>query len=167
MSFSNFPAGTVALLGTVTPLVTDIEILHSDDTGANNVGIIFNDVAQGVGAVNSMVKRHDLSYFLMGDDDASSPVDHTGQWTPNGSVDGSLFEISCLSLSLGVWSTEPAAVGVYTPLDTDNIIWNVLRAGGKGRTPGTSHVIGAFRIREIADNSNSTDFEVDVTNIQT
>lgn len=153
--------------GGVVPSVSNIVILFSDDTAANNVGIIFNDVAQGVGAVNSMVKRHDLSYFLMGNDDAGSPVDHTGEWTPNAGVDGSLFEVACTSLSMGVWSTEPATVGTYTALNTADIIWNVNRPGGKGRTPGTTQVIGTFQIREIADTANNTIFTVDVTNTQT
>ncbi len=165
MTFHNFPAGTIAVI-VPQVFVTDIAISHSDDTAANNVGIIFNDVAQGVGGPNTMVKRHDLFYILMGFDDDF--VQHNGQWTTNISVDGSLFEVACLSLSMGVWSSEPASVGVYTSLDTEDIIWNVNRPGGKGRTPGTTQVIGDFRVREIANpTDNFTDFEVDVTNIQT
>lgn len=151
--------------GVVVPLVTDIVIDFSNDTAANNVGIIFNDVIQGVGAVNTIVKRHKTTYTVMGNDD--QPVDHTGEWTPNAGVDGSLFEIACDSLSMGVWSTEPAAVGVFTSLDTADLLWNVNRPGGKGRTAGTTQVIGQFTIREIADTGNSTTFEVDVTNTQT
>lgn len=163
-----FPAGSTAVTaeGGVVPLVTDILLDHSDGTAANNVGIIFNDVLQAVGAINTIVARRDLVYSEMGNDDA--PVDHTGEWTPNAGVDGSLFEVACTSLTMGTWSSEPAAVGVYTSLDTENIIWNVNRPGGKGRTPGTTQVIGDFRLREIADpGGNFTDFEVDVTNTQT
>ena len=150
----------------IVPSVSDIVLDFSDATAANNVGIIFNDVLQGVGAPNNMVKRHKLVYTVMGDDDAGSPVDHTGEWTPI-SNDGSLFEIACDSLSMGTWDTEPAAVGVFTSLDTADLLWNVNRPGGKGRTPGTTQVIGQFTIREIADTGNSTTFEVDCTNTQT
>ncbi len=148
----------------ITPLVTDIEILFSDATAANNVGIIFNDVAQGVGAPNNMVKRHKTVYTVMGNDE--QPVDHTGEWTPI-SNNGSLFEIACDSLSMGTWDTEPVAVGVFVSLDTVDLLWNVNRPGGKGRVPGTTQVIGSFTIREIADTGNSTTFTVDITNIQT
>ena len=147
--------------------MTDIVLDFSDDIGPDNVGIIFNDVLQGIGAINTMVKRHKTVYTEMGDDDAGSPVDHTGEWTPDSGVNGALFEVACDSLSMGVWSTEPAAVGVFTAMDTEDILWNVNRTGGKGRTAGTTQVIGQFTIREIADTGNSTTFEVDCTNTQT
>ncbi len=149
----------------VVPLATNFVILFSDATGPNNVGIIFNDVLQGVGAVNTIVKRHKTTYTVMGNDDA--PVDHTGEWTSDGGVDGSLFEIACDSLSMGTWSTEPAAVGVFTALNVADLLWNVNRPGGKGRAAGTTQVIGSFTIREIADTGNSTTFTVDITNTQT
>ena len=168
MSFFHASTGiTQASSAGVVPLVTDIVLDFSDDIGPNNVGLIFNDDAQGVGAINNIVKRHKTTYTVMGDDDAGSPVDHTGEWTSDGGVDGSLFEIACDSLSMGVWSTEPAAVGVFTSLDTIDLLWNVNRTGGKGRTAGTTQVIGQFTIREIADTGNSTTFEVDCTNTQT
>jgi len=153
--------------GASTPSVAvtnPVTILFSDDTAANNVGIIFNDTIQAVGTPTEMVKRHDLTYILMGDDDAGSPIDHTDEWAAFGNP--SLFEVACDSLSMGVWSTEAAAVGVFVDMSVDRI-WNVNRPGGKGRTAGTTQVIGSFTVREIADTGNSTTFTVDVTNIQT
>jgi len=163
--FGEFPAGTMALLD-VIPLVNDIVLDFSDATAANNVGCIFNDVLQGVGAINNMVKRHKLVYTAMGDDD--TPTSHTGEWTPSASgIVGSEWEVACTSLTMGTWDTEPAAVGVFTTLATDDLLWNVNRPGGKGRTPGTTQVIGDFNFREVADTGNSTLFELDVTNTQT
>jgi hypothetical protein len=144
--------------------VTDIEILFSDALAANNVGIVFNEST--VGAPQNIVKRHKTVFTVMGNDDAGAPVDHTGEWTPVANS-GALFEVACISLSMGTWDTEPAAVGVFTSLDTVDLLWNVNRIGGKGRTPGTTQVIGQFTVREIADTGNSTTFGVDVTNIQT
>jgi len=166
MSASAMPMTHAAQQGeTPVASVTDpVTILFSDDTAANNVGIIFNDTIQAVGTPTEMVKRHDLTYILMGDDDAGSPVDHTGEWAPGGNP--SLFEVRCNSLSMGVWSAEAAAVGVFVDISVDRI-WNVNRPGGKGRVTGTTQVIGSFTVREIADTGNSTTFTVDVTNTQT
>lgn len=159
------PAGTMAQLQ-IVPLINDVVLNFSDATAANNVGIIFNDVLQGVGAINNMVKRHKLVYTAMGNDD--TPTDHTGEWTPSaGGVVGSEWEVACTALSMGTWSTEPAAVGVYTALSTADILWNVNRPGGKGRTPGTTQVIGTMQLREVADTANNTIFNLDVTNTQT
>jgi hypothetical protein len=165
-NFNVWPAGASALLGQIIPSITNVTLNFSDATAANNVGCIFNDVLQGVGAINNMVKRHKLTYTAMGNDD--TPTDHTGEWTPSaGGVVGSEWEVACTSLSMGVWSTEPAAVGVFTTLATADILWNVNRPGGKGRTPGTTQVIGAMEFREVADTGNNTTFTLDVTNIQT
>lgn len=155
----------MALGGEGTPSVAvtnPIEILFSDSAGANNVGIIFNEAT--VGTPTEMVKRHDLTNILMGDDDAGAPIDHTGEWASFGNP--SLFEVACDSLSMGSWSAEAAAVGVFIDMSVARA-WNVNRAGGKGRTPGTTQVIGSFTVREIADTGNSSTFTVDVTNIQT
>ncbi len=153
--------------GGITPSVSDIIILFSDDTAANNVGIIFNDVLQGVGSINNMVKRHKLVYTAMGDDDAGTPVDHTGEWTSESPV-ASQWEVACLAITTGpAWDTEPAAVGVYTALSVEDLLWNINRVGGKGRATGTTRTVGDFRLREVADVANFTDFEVDITNTQT
>jgi hypothetical protein len=146
----------------VIPDVTSpVVILFDDDTAANNVSIVFNEST--VGTPTGMVKNHDGTFILMGDDDAGSPIDHTGEWAPSGNP--ALFEVACDSLSMGVWSTEAAAVGVFIDMSVART-WNVNRIGGKGRTPGTTQVIGVFTVREIADTGNSTTFTVDVTNIQ-
>jgi len=140
--------------------VSNIVVSHSDAAGPNNVGIIFNEAT--VGTPTEIVKRHDLTNILMGNDD--QPVDHTGEWASFGNP--ALFEVRCDSLSMGTWSAEPAAVGVFIDMSVARA-WNVNRAGGKGRTPGTTQVIGNFTLREIADTGNTTTFNVDVTNIQT
>ena len=164
-NFNVWPVGMFAILE-IIPLINDIVLNFSDATAANNVGLIFNDVLQSTGAINNMVKRHKLVYTAMGDDD--TPTDHTGEWTPSaGGIVGSEWEVACTALTMGVWSTEPAAVGVFTALSTADILWNVNRPGGKGRTPGTTQVIGDMEFREVADTANNTLFELDVTNIQT
>ena len=151
--------GGAAIIPSVT---SPVEILFSSAVGPNDVGIIFNEST--VGTPTEMVKRHDVTFILMGDDDAGPPVDHTGEWAPGGNA--SLFEVACDSLSMGSWSAEAAAVGVFIALSAERA-WNVNRIGGKGRSPGTTQVIGVFTVREIADTGNSTTFTVDVTNIQT
>jgi len=158
--FSN--AAQQGVQAVVPDVTSPVEILFSDAAGANNVGIIFDEAT--VGTPTEMVKRHDLTFILMGDDDAGSPIDHTGEWAASGNA--ALFEVACDSLSMGSWSSEAAAVGVFIAISAPRA-WNVNRAGGKGRTPGTTQVIGVFTVREIADTGNSTTFTVDVTNIQT
>jgi hypothetical protein len=156
-------AAVAGSVGVPVPSVSSpVEILFSDATGVNNVGIVFNEAT--VGTLTEMVKRHDLTFILMGNDDAGAPVDHTGEWASFGNP--ALFEVACDSLSMGTWSVEAAAVGVFIDMSVARA-WTVNRGGGKGRVPGTTQVIGVFTVREIADTGNSTTFTVDVTNIQT
>ena len=106
----------------------------------------------------------------MGNDDANPAVDHTGEWTSDtlvGSPQGSLYEVACTSEDSGTWDVPFAAVGVYTSLDTRDMSWHEHRDGGKSYTPGTSTVTATFRIREIANTNNFTEFQVICTNIQT
>lgn len=152
--------------GGIVPLVTDIVIVHqvSPNTGAL-AGIVFNETT--VGSVEELVKRKTIAgtYTVMGDDDAGSPVDHTGEWTDETAV-ASEWEVACTSEDTGSWDTSHAGVGSYTTFSTSDMNWYETRAGGKGYTAGTSQCIATFRIREVADTANNTDFEVDCSAIQ-
>jgi hypothetical protein len=164
MSFSNFPAGTFALLGGVTPFVSDIEIEDSVASGQCAARIRFGSTG---GDSRDLYKEHALgSFSLMGDDDASSPVDHTGEWTTQ-VITASEWEVAMLSLDSGSFLTTFVGLGVYTTLDTADIIYGNFRVGGKGYTPGTTTGTATFRIREVADTGNFVDFEVICTAIQT
>lgn len=145
----------VAAGGTV-PVITDIEIVNSVSSGLVNAGITF--------AIDgTLEKRHNASFILMGDDDATVPVDHTGE---SGVAGGALWEVACISEDSGSWDFEEAAVGVYSDLSLTRS-WRENRSGGKGYTPGTNTVTATFRFREVADTGNFVDFEVICTAIQT
>ena len=163
----SFAAGVVDILagGSTIPLVSNIIISDSTASGLINVGITFNEST--VGSVEELVKRHFNSvYSVMGDDDAGSPVDHTGEWTSD-TVTASAWEVACTSEDIGTWDTPHAAVTVYTTFATSNMNWLEHRPGGKSYTPGTDRCVGTFRIREVADTANNDDFTVDVSAIQT
>ena len=153
------PAG-----GTV-PLVTDMELITTVASGASRAGIMFNETT--VGSVTSLVKRTGIStYFLLGNDDQTVPVDHTGEWTGD-IVTAADWEVACVSLVSGTWDFQSAVVGVYSSLATADLSWYETRGGGKGYTPGTNTCTANFRIREVAVPANFTEFEVIATAIQT
>ena len=163
---------TVFSAGTI-PLVTDIHILKTGATGTSRAGIRFHDYRAGLGSDDGRIltKIHRAGTITtitdMGDDDTSpTPVDHTGEWTSD-PVTESAWEVANTSISSGTFSFAHAAVGVYSTLDTRDMLWQKQRPGGPSRTPGTSQVIAQFRIREVADTANGTDFEVKLTAIQT
>lgn len=159
-------AAAAAAVGSIVPAVTDIVIENTVSSGLCNAGIVFNASGVAAGTNNELFKRHNSVYTLMGDDDAGSPVDHTGEWTPD-PVTGSEWEVACISLTSGSWDVEHAAVGVYTSFATADMDWHENRTGGKGYTPGTDQCIAQFRIREVADTGNFVDFEVNASAIQT
>jgi len=158
--------------GGTVPAVSDILLVLSTASGVARTGIAFHDDRVGLGSDDGRIitKRHQGAasnlFIDMGDDDAGSPVDHTGEWTSD-VVTESAFAVACTSEDTGTWDESLAAVGVYTTLDTPDIVWNEFRAGGKGRTAGTNQCIATFQIREVADTGNNTIFEVDCTCIQT
>ncbi|MHA2202044.1 MAG: hypothetical protein ACXABN_19435, partial [Candidatus Thorarchaeota archaeon] len=103
----------------------------------------------------------------MGNDDTSpTPVDHTGEWTSD-TITESEWEVANTSITSGAFNVAHAAVGVYSLLSTRDMLWQIGRTGGKARTPGTSTVVAQFRIREVADTSNFTDFQVTLVANQT
>ena len=164
---------TVVLAGGgLSPFVSDILLTSTAASGVGRTSIIFHDDRVGVGGDDGRVltKRHQGAganvFTDMGDDDAGAPVDHTGEWTAE-TVTESEWEVACTSEDTGTWDTFHAAVGVFTTLDTVDMIWGEFRSGGKGRTAGTNRCVATFRIREVADTSNFVDFEVDCTVIQT
>lgn len=153
------PAG-----GTV-PLVTDIEVHTTVSSGTGNAGIAFSDTNIAT-LVTELVKRNVLVYAVMGDDDAGSPVDHTGEWTGD-AVTAADWEVAMTNLVSGTFSFAFAAVGVYTSFATADMQWRQNRGGGKGYTPGTSTVVADFTIREVADTGNATTFQVTLITTQT
>ncbi len=146
------------------PSVSDIVIETTVGSGAGIASIYFNETT--VGSIEELVKRNVVTFAVMGNDDAGSPVDHTGEWTDQSAV-GSEWEVAMTNLISGTFVTEFAAVGVYTSFATTNMFWQESRAGGKGYTPGTSTVVADFTIREVADTGNSTVFQVTLRTIQT
>ena len=164
----SFAAGVVDIMaggGSTVPLVSNIIISDSTASGLINVGIVFNEST--VGSVTELVKRHFNSvYSVMGNDDAGSPVDHTGEWTSD-SVTAADWEVACTSEDTGTWDTPHAAVTVYTTFASSNMNWLEHRPGGKSYVAGTDRCVGTFRIREVADTANNDDFTVDVSAIQT
>lgn len=154
--------------GGTVPSVSDIVIVNTVGSGLCNAGISFHDDRTGSGSNDGRIltKRHNNVYTDMGNDDAGSPVDHTGEWTSD-VITESEWEVACISEDTGTWDFPYAAVGVYTTLDTPDLHWRENRSGGKGYTPGTDRCVATFRIREVADTGNFTDFEVDCSAVQT
>lgn len=159
--------------GGTVPLVSDIEIKTTVTIGIGAAAIHFNYPTGGVGTEDARVltKRNAATFTDMGNDDASPPVDHTGEWTTD-TITDSEWEVAWISTtSGGPWTTAYAAIGVYTLLsvlgETNVFMWRMHRTAGKGYTPGTSTITAVFRIREVADVSNFDDFEVICTSIQT
>lgn len=151
--------------GSVVPNVTDMELVQIVATGQARSGIAFNEST--IGSVESLVQVVGISgYSLLGFDDQGVPVDHTGEWTDQ-TVVASEWEVACTSEDSGTWDFAFAAVGVYTSFATADMAWYEFRVGGKAYTPGTDTVTATFRIREVADTANFTDFEVIATAIQT
>ncbi|KKN66732.1 hypothetical protein LCGC14_0468430 [marine sediment metagenome] len=156
----------------LTPLVTDVEIWHTGGTGQTRVGIIFHDYRAGSGSDDGRIltKKHFAGGVEvitdMGNDDAGPPVDHTGEWTDE-TVTESEWEVANVSIESGTFSVAHAAVGVYSALDTQDMLWQRIRTGGPGRTPGTTIVESTFRVREVADTANFTEFTVKLTAVQT
>lgn len=151
--------------GAVTISVSNIIISDSVSSGQVHAAIVFNETT--VGSVSTLVKRHTASFILMGDDDAGSPVDHTGEWTTDGPAAAD-FEVSCTSEDVGTWNFPFASVGVYSDFTNSDMAWRETRTGGKGYTPGTDTCTGTFRIREVADpGGNFDDFTVQASAIQT
>lgn len=146
--------------GTV-PSVSNIYIKHTVTSGPVNARFIANYLGTNA---NKLHKGHNLVYTEMGNDDAASPVDHTGEWTSD-SVTGADWEIACTSLITGSWDVEPVAVGTYVDLSVARE-WREHRIGGKSYTPGTDNCKANFRIREKADPTNFTDFTVDCYAVQ-
>jgi len=165
-NFHMFPAGTQAIIGQVVPLATDMFIESTVASGICNAGITFNEL--GALDAREIYKRHSVANdILMGNDDAGSPVDHTGEWTTQ-VITASEWEVACVNLVSGSWSVEHAAVGVYTTLSSaTDITWRMNRPGAKAYTPGTSQCIADFRLREIADTANFTEWEVTARAVQT
>ena len=165
-NFSAFPAGSFAILGSVVPNVTDMELIHNVATGQARSGISFNEST--VGSVTSLVQVIGIAgpNAVLGLDDQGVPVDHTGEWTTE-TVTPSEWEVACISEDSGTWDVAFAAVGVYTSFATADMAWYEFRVGGKLYTPGTDTVTATFRIREVADTANFVDFEVIATAIQT
>jgi hypothetical protein len=163
VSFHNFPAGTQAIIGAITPLVTDIEVESIVASGICRAGIRFGaSNPEGANALNS--RKSVNVYALLGIDD--NAVDHTGEFTAK-SIDPTEWEVALLSYVVGTFDIEFAAAGVYTTLDTLLIDYSETRSGGKGYTPGTNTCTANFRIREVADTANFTDFQVFCTATQT
>ncbi len=153
----------------VVPFVSDIVISSTVASGIANAAIVFSPSALGAGpwTNNQLLKQHSVaSYSLMGNDDATVPVDHTGEpWAS--AVTGSEWEVACISEDIGTWDFPHAAVGVYTSFATTDMRWREQRPGAKSYTPGTDRCVATFRIREVAVPSNFVDFEVDCSAIQT
>lgn len=157
------PAG-----GTV-PFVSDIEIITNVSSGSGIAAIRFHDDRTGAGSDDGRIitRLNGLStYTDMGNDNASVPVDHTGEWTSDIIVE-SEWEVAYTNIVSGSFFSQFAAINVYTGLDTVDMQWRQSRPGGKAYTPGTSTVVADFRIREVADTGNFTDFQVTLTTIQT
>ncbi len=156
----------------IVPLVTDIEIWHTGATGQTRAGIVFHDYRAGAGSDDGRIltKKHFAggveTFTDMGDDDQSTPVDHTGEWTDE-TVTETEWEVANVSIESGSFTIAFASVGVYTTLDTRDMLWQIGRTGGPGRTPGTSIVESTFRVREVADTANFTEFTVKLTAVQT
>jgi hypothetical protein len=147
----------------IVPSVSDIVIETTVASGIGIASIYFNETT--VGSIEELVKRNVSVFAVMGNDDAGSPVDHTGEWTNQNAV-GSEWEVAMTNLISGSFVSEFAAVGVFTSFATANMFWQMNRAGGKGYTPGTSTVVADFTIREVADTGNSTVFQVTLRTIQ-
>lgn len=163
--------GKVPVVGSTTPSVSNIEILFSGTSGRTDVGIVFHDGGSDDGRV--LTKKHfsqdtnPATFVDMGNDDAGTPVDHTGEWTTD-VVTESEWEVACVSIEDGgPFDDQHANVGTYTTLDTTDMLWEIVRPSGKSRTPGTSVLNATFRIREVADTGNFTEFTVKLTAIQT
>jgi hypothetical protein len=164
MSFFHASSGITRGPAGVVPFVSDIEIEDSVSSGQVAARIRFGSTG---GDSRDLYKEHALgTFFLMGNDDASVPVDHTGEWTSE-VITASEWEVAMLSLDSGSFLTTFAGLGVYTTLDTADIVYGNFRIGGKGYTPGTTTGTATFRIREVAVPANFTDFEVICTGIQT
>lgn len=149
--------------GQIVPSVTDIEVESIVAAGICRAGIRFGDSnADGPETLNS--QKSVAVYALLGVDDNS--VDHTGEFTSSAIV-ASEWEVALISYVSGTFDTEFAAAGVYTTLDTLAIIYGESRPGAKGYTPGTNTCTANFRIREVADTANFTDFVVLCTATQT
>ena len=158
--------------GGTIPFVSNVEIKHTGGSGATRCGIIFHDDRAGAGSNDGRIltKKHFAggveSIVDMGNDDAVPAVDHTGEWTLDPVIE-SEWEVANTSIESGAFTSFHAAVGVYTALNVKDMLWQINRTGGKGRTPGTSVVNSTFRIREVADIANFTSFTVKLTAIQT
>lgn len=166
----------MSVLGAVptgtTPLATNIEIYKTGGSGVSLAAIIFHDDRTGAGSDDGRIMTAhrvaalDNVYTDLGTDDQTSPVDHTGEWTTD-SVTESEWEVACVSVQAGAWDNQHATVGTYTTLDTVDMLWSMVRAGGKGRVPGTNEVESTFRVREVSDTNNYTEFTVKCTAVQT
>ncbi len=161
-----------AVGGGTIPSVSDIILTSSGASGVARTGMVFHDDRTGAGSDDGRIltKKHQqaavTTFTDMGDDDAGSPVDHTGEWTTDG-ITESAWEVACTSEDIGTWDEPHAFVGFFTTLDTVDMIWQEFRSGGKARTPGTNRCVATFRIREVSTPANGTNFEVDCTTIQT
>ena len=151
--------------GGVVPFVSNIVIASTVSSGIVNAGIVFNYTTGGFGN-HQLIKRNNAVFTLMGNDDAGAPVDHTGEWTASAQF-ATNWEFSCLSMAVGAWDFQFVGVGFYTNFSTADMTWRENRTGGKGYTPGTDTATGNFRIREVADTGNFTDFTVQATATQT
>lgn len=160
---------TVFSAGTI-PACTDMLIIHTD-TASNvvNAGIHFN-YDDGSRDARDIHKRHRDVFTVMGDDDSSPPDNHDGEWTAD-TIIASEWEVACVSISLGAWTFEGAALGVYVSMDTlgdtSTFGWRVRRGAGKGGTPGTTSCRARFRLREKANTGNFTEWQVECKAIQT
>lgn len=150
--------------GTV-PFVSDIVIHTTVASGVGVAGIVFSDTFVAT-LVTQLVKRNVSTFLVMGNDDAGSPVDHTGEWTSD-AVTAADWEVAMTNLISGTFSASSAAVGVYQTFATADMIWTRQRPGGKGYTPGTTTVVADFTIREVADTGNATTFQVTLICTQT
>lgn len=152
--------------GTV-PSVSNIYIAEElYPTTLGRCGIVFHDDRTGVGSDDGRIltRRSGVAtYYDLGSDELA--VDHTGEWTTDVIVE-SEWEVACTSEDIGTWDTFYAAVGTYTSLDTPDMLWMMLRAGGKGYVAGTDRCKATFRIREVADTGNYADFTVDCYVVQ-
>lgn len=150
----------------VTPFVSNIYVEHTTDAAIARAGVKFHEsTVSDDGRIIS--KINGLGNFTdMGDDDDSPPVDHTGEWTSETIVE-SEWEVACISENTNTWDNFYAAVGVYSTLDNQDMQWYMTRPGAKNYIPGTDRCIATFRIREVADTANYTDFDIEAVAIQT
>lgn len=162
-----FPAGTQMLIDTqLVPFVqSGLVVVNEVASGLVNAGIVYN-YTTGAFDNNELIKRHNAVYTAMGNDDAFTPYDYTGEpWAAI--VTGSEWEVACTSEDTGTWDFPFAIVGTYNTFATADMAWRENRTGGKGYTPGTDSCTATFRIREVADTANFTSFTVQAIAIQT